>query len=259
MKDFFIKELKKYSESLELYFNDMVNIDFVVENEKLYILSACVGNRTPLANLRIVMSMFCEGKINVNDVINKIHFQGLQEILDTQTIVNRNELKIVANGLSASGGICSARACFTSSQAKEFIKKNEYYIYCCYDVPPNDIHIITSLYCLGVVSAKGITSHAAVVCRGLGLPCICYVDEDRLSILLNQEITIDGNNGKIYSGTATIEKNNIYLEEIEMLRKLLSIIIKYNVIFSDLSPLVWRLWDVLVLNRRYVKKIIKNI
>lgn len=81
MEKILIEELVKYSEILESYYNDMVDFEFVLENKKIYILSARLGKRTPLANLKIVMSMFCEGRLSVEDVVEKLPYQQLQYTL----------------------------------------------------------------------------------------------------------------------------------------------------------------------------------
>ncbi len=259
MKKFLIDELKKCSEALELYYKDMVDIDFVVENKKLYILSVRQGKRTLMANLKIVMGMFCEGKLDAEDVINRLPYQQLETILNSKVIVNAGELCMLTQGVSASKGVCAAIGCFTHQEAETLIDNEESFIYCCLELSPEDISIITSPYCKGVVSARGgMTSHAAVACRGLQLPCVAGINDfDGLEKAIkygNNELTIDGSDGKVYAGLATIENKNVDLIEIIMLRKLLQTITKYNVITSEKSFLVWRLWNVLILNRRYARR-----
>lgn len=259
MEKLLIDELKKCSEKLELYYKDMVDIDFVVENKKMYILSVRPGKRTPIANLKIVMSMFCEEKLNAEDVINRLPYQQLEAILNSKVIVNAGDLNLLTQGLSASSGVCTAIGCFTHQEAESLIKNEESFIYCCLELSPEDIGIITSPYCKGVVTARGgMTSHAAVVCRELQLPCVAGTNDfDELKKAIkyyNNELTIDGSNGKVYAGLAGIENNNLDLQEIKMLRKLLQTITKYNIITSEKSFLVWRLWNVLVLNRRYTRR-----
>lgn len=254
-----MEELMKYSEILELYYKDMVDIDFVVENKKLYVLSARPGKRTPMANLKIVMSMFCEGKLDAEDVIKRLPYQQLEMILNCKVILNAKDLNFITQGVSVSSGACAAIGCFTHQEAESLIKNEESFIYCCLELSPEDIGIITSPYCKGVVSARGgMTSHAAVVCRGLQLPCVAGTNDlDELKKAIkycNNELTIDGSNGKVYAGLAAIENNNLDLQEIKMLRKLLQTITKYNIITSEKSFLVWRLWNVLVLNRRYTRR-----
>ncbi len=85
MSEFKTDELNKCLEILESYYNDIVQVEFVVESEKLYILSAHPAKHTPVANLKMVMSMFCEGKLDVEDVIKKLSYQELEEILNTAT------------------------------------------------------------------------------------------------------------------------------------------------------------------------------
>lgn len=259
MEKLLIEELKKCSEILELYYKDMVDIDFVVENKKLYILSARPGKRTPIANLKILMSMFCEEKLNAEDVINRLPYQQLETILNSKVIINAEDLNLLTQGLSASSGVCAAIGCFTHQEAESLIANEESFIYCCLELSPEDIGIITSPYCKGVVSARGgMTSHAAVVCRGLQLPCVAGTNDfDELKKEIkycNNELTIDGSNGKVYAGLAAIKNNNLDLQEIIMLRKLLQTITKYNMITSEKSFLVWRLWNVLILNRRYARR-----
>ena len=259
MEKLLMDELKKCSEILELYYKDMVDIDFVVENKKLYILSVRQGKRTPMVNLKIVMSMFCEGKLDAEDVINRLPYQQLETILNSKAIVNAGELCMLIQGVSASNGACAAIGCFTHQEAETFIDNRKSFIYCCLELSPEDISIITSPFCKGVVSARGgITSHAAVACRGLQLPCVAGItDFDGLEKAIkycNNELTIDGSDGKVYAGLAAIENKNVNLLEIIMLRKLLQTITKYNVITSKKSFLVWRLWNVLILNRRYARR-----
>ena len=81
-------ELEHYGEILEKHFHDMMDVEFTVENGKLYILSARIGKRSKLANLKIVMSMFCEGKMSVEDVIKKIPYQQIEDLLDEEKLVN---------------------------------------------------------------------------------------------------------------------------------------------------------------------------
>ena len=259
MKEFEVDKLNKYAEILENYYNDMVVFDFVIENGTPYIVYAEPGRRSPKANLKIVMSMFCEGKITINEVIERLPYPQLAEILDTQVIVNTDELKFLAQGLGSSRGVCNGIACFSHQDAENYISSGQDFIYCCPELSFEDIDIIKSAYCKGVVGARGgMTSHAAVACRGLKLPCISGAgDFDELQKLIescNNELVINGNDGKVYAGRGILKNSNIDLLEINMLRKLLETIVRYNIITSDKAILVWRLWNVIILNRRYAQK-----
>ncbi|MBQ9756983.1 MAG: hypothetical protein IJW15_01015 [Clostridia bacterium] len=255
MNSLITSELNKYVPMLEHYFKYMVDVEFVVENDKFYLLSAREGKCTDLSNLRILISMFCEGVIEVNELIKRIPYLQLQRILNIESIINTDELIDIGKGLGVSGGVGIGMACFSNHKAQELIKGKEDFIYCQYEIYPEDVKILESKYCQGVITARGgMTSHAAVVCRGRGLPCVTGFGEydrfeNRLS-LNKRHITINGSNGKIYDGFGIVQKNYINSQEIKMLFHLLKITIKYNITNAETAPLVWRLWNV-VLGKRY--------
>lgn len=256
MKKIILTELEHYGEILEKHFHDMVDIEFTVENDKLYILSACFGNRLALANLKIVMSMFCEGKMSVQDVITKIPYQQVESLMDEEKLVNTNKLELLGTGMAASAGVGVGEICFFSDEAGKLIENNEQFIFCQEEISPEMVEIVKSKYCKGVITARGgITSHAAVICRELKKPCVIGISNFNKIIdiipTFGNRITIDGNNGSVYAGAGEIEKNNFDLEEVKLLYKLLMVVIKNNIITDDIIPLIWRLWDVIVLHKRY--------
>lgn len=256
MKKIILTELEHYGEILEEHFHDMVDIEFTVENDKLYILSACFGNRLALANLKIVMSMFCEGKMSVQDVITKIPYQQVESLMDEEKLVNTNKLELLGTGMAASAGVGVGEICFFSDEAGKLIENNEQFIFCQEEISSEMVEIVKSKYCKGVITARGgITSHAAVICRELKKPCVIGISNFNKIIdiipTFGNRITIDGNNGSVYAGAGEIEKNNFDLEEVKLLYKLLMVVIKNNIITDDIIPLIWRLWDVIVLHKRY--------
>ena len=256
MKKIILTELEHYGEILEEHFHDMVDIEFTVENDKLYILSACFGNRLALANLKIVMSMFCEGKMSVQDVITKIPYQQVESLMDEEKLVNTNKLELLGTGMAASAGVGVGEICFFSDEAGKLIENNEQFIFCQEEISLEMVEIVKSKYCKGVITARGgITSHAAVICRELKKPCVIGISNFNKIIdiipTFGNRITIDGNNGSVYAGAGEIEKNNFDLEEVKLLYKLLMVVIKNNIITDDIIPLIWRLWDVIVLHKRY--------
>lgn len=261
MEERLIKELEHYGKVLETHFHDMMDIEFTVENGRLYIASERTGKRTDSANLKIVIDMFCEGKMSIDDIFQKLSYQQIISFLDTEVIANEHKLKILGKGLPASGGVASAKVCYTMLEAKNFIEKNNEFIFCIFELSPEDIDIVISKYCKGIITARGgMTSHAAVVCRGIHKPCIAGVGElykfKDLANLYNNELTINGNIGSIYAGIGVIEneKKNDNLAEIKVMHELLLLVIKYNIITPEICPLVWRLWDVIELNKRYSKE-----
>ena len=264
MEECLIKELEHYGKVLENHFHDMMDIEFTVENGRLYIVSERIGKRTALANLKIVIDMFCEGKMSIDDVFQKLSYQQIISILDTRLIANEHKLKLLGKGMPASSGLASAKVCYTMLEAENFIEQNKEFIFCIFELSPEDIDIVTSKYCKGIITARGgMTSHAAVVCRGIHKPCIVgfgdfYKIKD-LANLYNNELTINCNNGSIYAGIGVLEKKNDNLAEIKVIHELLLLVIKYNIITPEICPLVWRLWDVIELNKRYGKENSKRL
>lgn len=258
MKKHIIEELKCCGEILESYFRDMADIEFTIENDKLYVLSARVGKRTDLANIKIVFNMFCEGKIDIHDVFKKIPHRQVERFLDTVVLKDVSKLALIGEGVPACGGVASAKVCYSFSEAKKFVSNQEEFILCRIEVSPDLMDIIECKYCKGVITARGgMTSHAAVACRKIHKPCVSgFGDFYKLSKMVeayDNKLAIDGNKGKIYAGLCETEKSNSNVKEIEMLRKLLSVAIKYNIITEETPAFIWRLWNTIALGKRYGK------
>ena len=251
-----LEELAEYGRKLEEHYHDMMDIEFTVEHGKLFLLSTSIGKRTQSANLKIVLSMFCEGKMSVEDVITKIPYQHLEDFLDEEKIVDTDRLDMLGKGLGVSPGIEAAAVCFSTEEAENKIKEKKAYILCKTDISTEDCGVIGTKYCRGLMTARGgMISHGAVICRAIGKPCVAgYGDfgEMKKAILASgNEITIDGHNGNIYAGLGSAVKNNHNAAETKLLYKLLALSIKNNIIISEKAPLVWRLWNVVALKKRY--------
>lgn len=256
MDEQIIDKLEHYAQIIEEHFHDMMDVDFTIENGKIYILTARIGKRLELANLKIVMSMFCEGKMSVEDVVKKIPYQQIENILDEEKLVNADELELLGKGLPASRGARAAKICFSFNEAEHLIDAKEQFIFCQIEFFPEMMRIICSKYCQGVITARGgMTSHASVICRGINKPCVVgFGDFNKMKnaiLALGSNVTIDGSSGNIYVGLGKFEKINCNVEEIKLLYELLLVIIKNNIITNETIPLIWRLWDVIVLHKRY--------
>lgn len=264
MKAQIIQQLTKYSEILESYYQDMVEYEYTIEKNKLYILSACIGRRkTDLANLKIIIRMFCEGVITVDTVFKKLQYRQIINILDDGIIENENELTLLSTGQSVSSGIVSAKYCNSSFFARKFIEQKENFIFYQAEINKHNLDIVKSEYCKGVITVRSsLTSHASIICKSLNKPCICNVQEFEKLLNNNDIITIDGNNGKIYEGFPILKKNKFNYIEIKILSELLYLVIKYNIVTTETAILAWRLWDIIIQNKRYnfctSKKIIKK-
>ena len=140
----FSRELQNIADILETYYRDMVDFEFTIENEKLYLLSARRGKRTALACLKIAISMFCEGKIDINECINMVSPQALTELVDHKKLINTDELVFIGSGLPS--GNNKADACgvvvFSYEDAEKMIRNNTHYILCKTEMSPEDIDII---------------------------------------------------------------------------------------------------------------------
>jgi len=260
MDKFITEELKKYVPILETHFHDMVDMEFTIEKGVFYVLSARIGKRTAIANIKIIISMFLEGKIDVNDLVLKLPYPQIEDLLNEYCLTNSNKLISLAKGLPASTGIGIGTVCFSQEEASHLIDKQENFIYCKYECERKDIEVISSSYCQGVMTLYGgMTSHAAIVCRGMKLACVTGIrlnfEELKKQLLLHKgKVTIDGSRGTIYGGIGEVYKRNCNLTEIKILYELLKTIIKYNIVNNKTAPNVWRLWDVVVLDKRYARE-----
>ena len=206
-------ELKKVAKKLERHYRDMQDIEFTIERKKLYILQTRTGKRTARAAIKIAVDMVEEGIINKREAIMRVDANSLQQLLHKQ-VDERAKLDIIARGRPASPGAAIGKICFSPDEA-ERRSEEESIILFRVETSPDDIHGIVKSK--GVVTIKGgMTSHAAVVSRGLGIPCVVGVenikiDEEKELLIVdgkklgkNDVITIDGTTGNIILGEAPL-------------------------------------------------------
>lgn len=258
-----VNQLHNCSDILERLFCDIVNMEFVIENGELFILSAHPGKCSRIAKVKVAMDMFCEGIITPFEVIKKIAYNDLAYLIDEEHLVNRQSLCKITSGIPAGIGSATGIGCSSHEEALSLINQGESFIYCVIELSPFDIEIVTSTFCRGVITIRGgFTSHAGVVCRGLGLPCIAGIgDQKTLAEIISNHnsLTIDGSDGTVYSGIGQFQQNNICRPEIQMLYKLLRLMIKNNIVNNEISPPLWRLWDVFLGHRYNQSKTIKRL
>jgi pyruvate,orthophosphate dikinase len=195
---------------LEEHFKDMQDIEFTIEENKLYILQTRSGKRAAAAAIKIAVDMVAEGVISKEDALMRVEPESLNQLLHT-AIDYSAEPEIIATGLPASPGASTGIAVFSPYDAEE-LSHHHKVILVRNDTSPEDIkgmHLSE-----GILTARGgMTSHAAVVARGMGKPCVCGVK----GLVVNEKakhlttssghkikqgdpITIDGSTGKIISG-----------------------------------------------------------
>ena len=201
-------QLIKVFETLEKHYRDVQDMEFTVEKGKLYMLQTRTAKRTAAAAVKIAVDMFKEGLISKEEAIFRVNPDDLNQLLHKRLDPNYKGTPI-AKGLGASPGVASGKIVFDPDEAVKLNDKGEDVILVRNETTPEDIH--------GMIASKGIltvhggmTSHAAVVARGMGKSCVAGCEsisiiEDHVKIEDNElyegdEITIDGSTGNVYKG-----------------------------------------------------------
>ncbi|MDD4802145.1 MAG: pyruvate, phosphate dikinase [Syntrophomonas sp.] len=197
-------------DNLEKHYRDMQDIEFTVEKGILYMLQTRTGKRTAKAAVKIAVDMVNEGLISIDEALMRVDPEQLDQLLHRQ-IDNSIQLQPVAQGLPASPGAACGMVVFESNQAEKMAEAGEKVVLVRNETAPDDIHGI--VHSQGVLTARGgMTSHAAVVARGMGKPCVCgcesiKIDTDSKLFTVNgvvvkegDIITLDGATGKIMLG-----------------------------------------------------------
>lgn len=230
------KQFIETTQILEDHYKDMQDIEFTIENEKLFILQTRSGKRTAKAAVNIAVDMVNEGKISKEECILRIEPSILEQLL--HPTFDEKELQkhqILAKGLPASPGAASGKIYFHADEAVAAKEKGEKVILVRQETSPEDI--------AGMISAEGIltsrggmTSHAAVVARGMGKCCVAGATDIRVdeknktmkagSLILKEGdiISLDGTAGTVYEGDipktemAIIEGFNVLMEYVDEVR-----------------------------------------
>ena len=213
------KELKKVFIKLEKHYRDMQDIEFTVENKKLWMLQTRNGKRTAKAAIKIAVDMVKEKLISKKEAILRIDPNTLDTLLHP-TLDEKVEKKVIARGLPASPGAASGKVVFTADEAERMSNQKEDTILVRVETSPEDIHGMHAAK--GILTARGgMTSHAAVVARGMGRPCVSgsgeiNVDYESkefkvgdLTVKEGDTITIDGGSGKVMKGLVPTVKPDI--------------------------------------------------
>ncbi|HEY7900968.1 MAG TPA: pyruvate, phosphate dikinase [Caulobacteraceae bacterium] len=197
---------------LEGHYRDMQDIEFTIEQGRLYLLQTRTGKRTARAALKIAVDLANEGVIDHDEAIARIDPAALDQLLHP-TLAPGGERDLIAQGLPASPGAAVGKVVFTAEAAVREAAAGEAVILVREETSPEDIRGMDAAR--GVITARGgMTSHAAVVARGMGRPCVCGVGDlaiDRIAGLFRvrgrevkagEVITVDGGAGEILAGAA---------------------------------------------------------
>ena len=203
-------ELTRIYGVLERHYRDMQDLEFTVEQGKLWMLQTRLGERTAKAALRIAVEFANEGLITRKEAVTRIDPGALDQLLH-RTIDPNAERKVIATGLPASPGAASGEIVFSSDQAEALKAKDRKVILVRVETSPEDIHGMHAAE--GILTIRGgMTSHAAVVARGMGKPCVSGAGALRVdyaagtmsiagrTFKAGDIITIDGSTGQVLAG-----------------------------------------------------------
>ena len=203
-------ELTRIYGVLERHYRDMQDLEFTVEQGKLWMLQTRLGKRTAKAALRIAVEFANEGLITRKEAVTRIDPGALDQLLHP-TIDPNAERKIIATGLPASPGAASGEIVFSSDEAEALKAKDRKVILVRVETSPEDIHGMHAAE--GILTTRGgMTSHAAVVARGMGKPCVSGAGALRVdyaagtmsiagrTFKAGDIITIDGSTGQVLAG-----------------------------------------------------------
>jgi pyruvate,orthophosphate dikinase len=203
-------EFKRISEALEKHYRDMQDMEFTIERGKLWMLQTRNGKRTTKAALKIAVDMTNEGLISRRDAVRRIDPLSLDQLLHP-TIDPNAERQLLGSGLPASPGAASGEIVLTSEEAENAKAAGRKAILVRVETSPEDIHGMHAAE--GILTARGgMTSHAAVVARGMGKPCVSgfgalRIDQAKGTLSVGKfvlkpgdVITIDGSTGQVLQG-----------------------------------------------------------
>lgn len=221
------QQLKTIQEKLERHFGDMQDIEFTVQRGTLFMLQTRVGKRTARAALKIACDMVSEGLITRDEAVLRVDPMSLNQLLHP-TLDPKAERQILARGLPASPGAASGQIVFYANDAEQLAQTGKKVILCRGETSPEDIHGMHAAE--GIVTTRGgMTSHAAVVARGMGRPCVAGASEIvidykertmRVRDCLLREgdwLTLDGDTGEVLAGRVTTIEPKLSQEFVQVM------------------------------------------
>ena len=203
-------QLKDTCLLLERHYKDMQDIEFTIEKGKLYMLQTRNGKRTARASVQIAVDMVSEGLIDKKMALQRVDADQLGALLHRQVSPSA-QLDVVATGLPASPGAATGIVVFDSDEAERLGSEGVNVILVRPETTPDDIHGIVGAQ--GILTSRGgMTSHAAVVARGMGKPCVCGCEALRIdmkagvaqvgnmTLYRGDQVSIDGGTGRVIRG-----------------------------------------------------------
>ena len=215
------QELLSTCAALELHYKDVQDIEFTIEEGKLWILQTRSGKRTAKAAMVIAVDLVNEGLIEREEAISRIDVTSIDKLLHP-TIDEKEKYTVIAKGLPASPGAAMGRVVFSSEKAEKMALQHKV-ILVRIETSPEDIHGMHAAE--GILTSRGgMTSHAAVVARGMGKPCVCgakdlHINYENNSFTANgitikegDYITLNGSAGEVIIGEVAMTKPELFPE-----------------------------------------------
>ncbi|MCB9955024.1 MAG: pyruvate, phosphate dikinase [Caulobacterales bacterium] len=203
-------ELAAIFDKLEKHYRDMQDIEFTVQENKLWMLQTRTGKRTAKAALKIAVDLCTEGLITEEEAVQRVDPHSLDQLLHPSLDPDAPRDQILS-GLPASPGAASGEVVFSADEAERIAQEGRKVILMRVETSPEDIHGMHAA--AGIVTARGgMTSHAAVVARGMGRPCVCGAGDLKINqkdesfsvngkvVKKGSVVTIDGAVGAVYLG-----------------------------------------------------------
>ncbi len=221
-------QFAKTAKILEKHYKNVQDIEFTIEKGNLYILQTRNGKRTAQASIKIAHDLAAEGLITKQEALLLIEPGQLDQLLHRQIDPNA-KLDIMATGLPASPGAASGIVVFDANHAEELGKKGQKVMLVRTETTPDDIHGIIAAQ--GILTSRGgMTSHAAVVARGMGKPCVCGCEAVKINyhtktftigetiIKEGDLISIDGATGRVIAGVVPMKDPELSTEYLTLLQ-----------------------------------------
>ncbi len=221
-------ELEEIAHRLEKHYREVQDLEFTIEQGRLFILQTRRGERTAEASIKIATDMVDEGLISVEECLLRVKPTELEKILHRQLDADQ-DYEILGKGLPASPGAASGVVVFDADEAEKLGEKGERVILVTSETTPDDIHGVIAAQ--GVLTARGgMTSHAAVVARGMGKPAVCGCESIKFSreeslawigkfkISQGDIITINGGTGEVIKGEAILKEPELSPATIQLLK-----------------------------------------
>lgn len=221
------RQFEQVANQLEKHYKDMQDIEFTVERGKLYFLQTRNGKRTAQAAVKIAVQMVHEGLITKEEALLRVDPDQLNQLLHRR-IDDQKKLDILVKGLPASPGAATGKVVFDADEAEALAKMGEKVILVRPETTPEDIHGIVASQAV-VTSRGGMTSHAAVVARGMGKPCIAGCEEMKIDLQKKEFqvgltvvkqgdiISVDGSLGHVMLGEVPLIDPTLSEEFLELL------------------------------------------